>query len=347
VIALLLSLAVAAPPKAVASTEGVWSKPAVPLLDSAAAWKKLPPTTTPPDGTMPTWGRMLAHALPNTTAAMIDFDRIHRLESPLEPKLRARLRWQIANANRCEYTRRTALLDLKLAGGGAAELAALERKDDSTFTSLPEDERKALELVKQVTVKGADLTDAQFAGVLNAFGEKKTVAIVLLSAGGNWQDRLFLSLGVPQEPNGPMPVLKVKFNRPADPEELPQAPERVLPKAAPAEKWTPAEAFGSDWGSKALTDLRGQMDKQKARPPRIRIPSSDEYLAATAKIPTKPGQPKRVPKIVWSLVCSGYQPELAAAWGGNTSSFRTDARQDRVFEESLFWVVTRSTDCFY
>ena len=128
-IALILSLAVAAPPKPVASTAGVWSKPAVPLLESAEAWKKLPPTATPPDGQLPTWARMLAHALPNTTAAMIDFDRIHRLESPLEPKLRARLRWQIANANRCEYTKRTALLDLKNAGGTAAELAALEAGD--------------------------------------------------------------------------------------------------------------------------------------------------------------------------------------------------------------------------
>ena len=34
-IALILSLAVAAPPKPVASTAGVWSKPAVPLLESA------------------------------------------------------------------------------------------------------------------------------------------------------------------------------------------------------------------------------------------------------------------------------------------------------------------------
>lgn len=346
-IALLLSFAVAAPPKAVATTAGVWSKPAVPLLESAEAWKKLPPTTTPPDGPLPTWARMLAHALPNTTAAMIDFDRIHRLESPLEPKLRARLRWQIANANRCEYTKRAALLDLKNVGGTAAELAALEAGDDSTFKSLPEKEQRALEFVKQLTIKGADLTDDQFAAVLNNHGEKNTVAIVLLTAGANWQDRLFLALGVPQEPNGPMAALTVKFNRPTDPEELPQAPERVLPKSTPKEDWTPNEAFGSDWGAKPLTELRGNMDKQKARPPRIRIPSNDEYLAATAKIPSRPGQPRRVPKIVWSVVCSGYQPELAAAWGGNTSSFRTDAKQDRVFEESLFWIVTRSIDCFY
>jgi len=28
-------------------------------------------------------------------------------------------------------------------------------------------------------------------------------------------------------------------------------------------------------------------------------------------------------------------------------TFGQEAKQDRVFEESLFWVVTRSIDCFY
>ena len=42
-----------------------------------------------------------------------------------------------------------------------------------------------------------------------------------------------------------------------------------------------------------------------------------------------------------------YQPELAAAWGNCTRAFAQEARQDRVFEESLFWVVTRSLECFY
>jgi hypothetical protein len=28
-------------------------------------------------------------------------------------------------------------------------------------------------------------------------------------------------------------------------------------------------------------------------------------------------------------------------------AFREDSRQDRVFEETLFWVITRSLHCFY
>ena len=52
-------------------------------------------------------------------------------------------------------------------------------------------------------------------------------------------------------------------------------------------------------------------------------------------------------RIRWSLVCSGYQPELAAGWSACTRAFGEEAKQDRVFEESLFWVVTRSLQCFY
>jgi len=346
VIAIAIWTALAAPPKLDASVQGTWSKPAVPLLDLATTWERLPASTTPRGGPLPNWARMLAHALPNTTAAMLEFDRVHRLESPLDPKLRARLRWQIANSNRCEYTKRTALFDLKSVGAESAEIEALSTGNVSAFAKLPDDQRKALEFVKQLTVKGADLTDEQFAAVLKAFGEKKTVAIVLMTAGANWQDRLLLSLGVPLEPE-PMAAIDFRKDRSVADEDQPEAPERVLPPSTPPESWTPAEAFGADWGQRALTELRGEMEKQKARPPRIRVPTGDEFLAATAKQPAKAGQPRRVPKIVWSLVCSGYQPNLAAAWSGNTSSFRVDAKQDRVFEESLFWVVTRSTDCFY
>ena len=51
--------------------------------------------------------------------------------------------------------------------------------------------------------------------------------------------------------------------------------------------------------------------------------------------------------IRWSLVCLGYQPELASAWSQCTRQFAEESKQDRVFEESLFWVVTRSLQCFY
>jgi hypothetical protein len=58
-------------------------------------------------------------------------------------------------------------------------------------------------------------------------------------------------------------------------------------------------------------------------------------------------RPPRPVRIRWSLVCMGYQPQLAAGWSACTRHFGQESKQDRLFEESLFWVVTRSLQCFY
>ena len=61
-----------------------------------------------------------------------------------------------------------------------------------------------------------------------------------------------------------------------------------------------------------------------------------------------PSRPANQPlKIRWSLVCVGHSPELAYAWLGTMRTFGEESKQDRVFEELLFWVVTRSLRCFY
>ena len=74
--------------------------------------------------------------------------------------------------------------------------------------------------------------------------------------------------------------------------------------------------------------------RHRARPDEVRkhLPGSD---------------PKNPLRIKWSLVCLGYQPELARGWGACTRAFAEESKQDRVFEESLFWVVTRTLNCFY
>jgi hypothetical protein len=85
------------------------------------------------------------------------------------------------------------------------------------------------------------------------------------------------------------------------------------------------------------------MEGQRARAGRITVPSWDEVRKLLP-----PGQaPARPLRIRWSLVCLGYQPELARGWSACTRAFGQEAKQDRVFEESLFWVVTRSLQCFY
>jgi hypothetical protein len=60
-----------------------------------------------------------------------------------------------------------------------------------------------------------------------------------------------------------------------------------------------------------------------------------------------PGYATRPTRIVWSLVCNGYAPELAVPWNVSTRTMWAESKQDRVFEESLFWIQTRSIQCNY
>jgi hypothetical protein len=98
-----------------------------------------------------------------------------------------------------------------------------------------------------------------------------------------------------------------------------------------------------EWTGLDFARLQQAMEGQRARAPRIPVPSWDDVRK---HLPA--GYPKDRPlRIRWSLVCLGYQPELAAAWSACTRAFAQEARQDRLFEESLFWVITRSLHCFY
>src|SRR4051794_23769615 len=74
--------------------------PAVPLPDDAATWRGLPATVSGGGGPLPVWAKAVAVHLPRTAAAMIELDREQRTRSPLDPALRARMRWVVAHANR-------------------------------------------------------------------------------------------------------------------------------------------------------------------------------------------------------------------------------------------------------
>src|SRR5688572_20059663 len=96
----------------------------MPMLSNDEAWKRLPgaPATAEP---LPAWARMLAGPLPKSTAAMLQLDAMHRTGDGLHPRLRAKLRWAAAEANRCAYARAVAEADFQRAGGDAAELRPL------------------------------------------------------------------------------------------------------------------------------------------------------------------------------------------------------------------------------
>jgi alkylhydroperoxidase family enzyme len=298
----------------------------VPLLSNDEAWKRLPRPQTGGGQALPAWARATARALPHTTAAMLELDYLHRVDSPLPARLRGMMRWTAAHANRCPCTQEQALADLRLAGVGPANLDLLRKEPGK----LPAAERDAVAFARQMTRAAYTVTDAEVAALIKAHGEAAVVAMVQLLAYANFQDRLILSLGLGAQ--APLPALRVTFPR-RTAGEGPTAPARaaVRPPAGPgpATKITDEEWLALDYKA-----LQKNLTGQRARAPRIRVPKP--------KDPTRKGAGIR-----WTLVCSGYQPKLAQGWGACTGSFREDARQDRAFEELQFWVVTRSLHCFY
>jgi alkylhydroperoxidase family enzyme len=303
-----------------------------PLLPSAVAWKRLPPAEQGPGQPLPSWARALAGPLPRTTAAMLELDFAQRARSPLDPKLRGRLRWEAARANGCARGAACALADLRRAGLGETEIQALGRDE----AGRPEAERAALAFARKMMRAADTVTDAEVAGLLKHFGDKQTVAIVLLLAYANFQDRLLLHLGLGAEASEALPPLEVRFRK------KDEKAGRQPAGSGPVRKGPPPAATPDDEAAAlALARLQEKLEAQRQRPPRIRVPTWDELR--------KQGAPERPDplRIRWSLVCSGYQPELARGWFGCLRTFAEEAAQDRVLEESVFWVLTRRLNCFY
>jgi alkylhydroperoxidase family enzyme len=310
-------------------------KAPLPALSNEEAWKHLPRAEEGAGTPLPLWARSLAAALPRTTAAMLELDYLHREKSSLGPKLRGEMRWVAAHANRCAYGEAYALADLRRAGVDEAALRALTGDQKG----LPPDEAAALTFARKLTHAADTVTDAEVDRLVKAYGPKQVVAMVLLVAYANFQDRLVLTLGLPVEKGGPLPPLHVRFVKEGK-GSRPEVPERPWPREKiVGEGPKPSEEVA--WAPADFDQLQRAMNQQRARQPRIPVPSWEEVKKL---LPSPPARPVR---IRWSLVCDGYQPELALGWSACTRAFAEEAKQDRVFEESLFWVVTRTLNCFY
>ncbi len=307
-----------------------------PLLSDKECWRKLSTTETGGVHPLPVWARAMAGAMPRTTAAMLQLDFLHRTRNPIGPLLRGKMRWVAGQANQCGYSMAYAESDLRRAGLDEAGLRSLR----GNHGDLPEPERKALAFARQMTVDASEVTDADVARLIGWFGEEKVTAMVLLLAHANFQDRLLLALGSPIESGGPLPPLEMTLDPKADP---PPVPARNRPEGRPVPE-EPARIDDPFWLSMEFDDLQGKLTEQRERPSRIRVPSFEEVLRRMPPGITRPEKPIR---IRWTLVTMGYQPELASAWSATTKAFREESKQDRVFEESLFWIVTRTIHCFY
>ncbi|HUY89483.1 MAG TPA: hypothetical protein VMV10_12180 [Pirellulales bacterium] len=309
----------------------------LPMLDDVSAWDRLPPLEQGQRQPLPAWARMLADSLPRTTAAMLQLDAMHRQRSPLGAALAAKVRWTAAKANRCSYSMAAAEGDLRRAGLDDAALASLENAPETP----PSDEQLILNFARRLTLEADKISDEEAARAAKVLGDRNWVALVLLVAHANFQDRLFLAVGAVSDLGAPLPPFEGRFAK-ADKDAPIDVPERVMPDSSAA-PIVPGQVDDPEWRSVDFGQLQANLDLQRQRSGRIRVPTWEEV----AETLPEDQRPKRPVHIRWSLVCRGYQPELAAGWGACTRAFAEESKQDRVFEESLFWVITRTIHCFY
>lgn len=330
-----LLLAVASMPLMVRASDS----PRFALISDDDAWSRLPKAEKGSGQPLPTWARALAPNLPRTTAALLRLDFVQRTMSPLDPKLRAAMRWVSANANHCLYSEAYAVADARRAGLDDRALAALQAKDFSGWSAT---DRAALGFARKMTVASSTVTDAEFAELAKAHGENNVVAMVLLMAYSNFQDRLLICLGVPLESDGPRPPLDVVFAPGAVQSQMMSFPKSQTELG----KGNDVVKDDADWANVTYDELQRRLERQRNKTTRVRVPTWEEVVRI---LPKDFSAHRRPVRIVWTLVCLGHQPELAAAWETlmRTASAESRGKMDRVFSQGLFWVVTKTIDCPY
>lgn len=296
-------------------------------LSDEAAWSRVPRETPP----LPLWARTLIDSLPRTTALQLDLDSLHRTKNPIGQVLAGRLRWAVADANRCTYAKESAETDLAKAGLSAEELQDLDEMD-----APPEEERIAVAFARKLTLAGSSISDQEVAELIAVYGPDDVVAIVHTVAHANFQNRLFLALGLTSEPDGPLPPREV---RPTADTNF-TVPDRLAQGEASASDTDGADARTA-WSERTFDELRDMLDRQRTRTPRI--PKPDQVRLARLPRPDR----ERIAGTTWGKVSMGYQPVLTGAWFQTMGAFEREAKLDEVFANSVFWVVTRSNDCFY
>src|SRR5262249_52033983 len=137
-------------------------------------------------------------------------DCLQRVKSPLDPKLRAKMRWVAAHANRSPFGEAQALADLRRAGAIEAEIAMLQRGPKDW---LPDD-RAALTFAQKLTEAAYKIADDEVAELRALYGDANIVAMVQLLAYANFQDRLLHALQLQQAAGAENPPLAIAFKKP-------------------------------------------------------------------------------------------------------------------------------------
>jgi alkylhydroperoxidase family enzyme len=338
-IVLLLALCLPAAGAGLGTPPGAAADPRVPLLSNEAAWRKLPPAEQGQGTSLPSWARALADSLPHTTATLLELDAAYRTADDLDPRFRAALRWVLARENRSAYGQAVAEADFRRAGGSVKQLRA-DLQPGGAWTG---PERAAFAFARKMAFTAHSVTDAEVNHLREAFGEKLLVVIVLQISYGNFQDHLTTLLGLPVGKEDVQAPLEVRFKKPADKDA--KAPAAARPKRTDSAGGdVPLRVEDRAWRELDFRSLQAKMEAQRARAPRVRVPTWDEVVDAAPPGMYTRDKPNHVR---WSRVVVGYQPRLGPAWLRCLRTFGPEAKQDRVLEESIFWVITRNLQCFY
>jgi alkylhydroperoxidase family enzyme len=323
--AFLFSVFVSAHPFAAAQPEKSPPQRPFPSVDNDAAWARLPRDNPP----LPHWARVLAGPLPKATARMLELDHLQRARNPLGSELAGRIQWEVADSLGSKLGKATAEADLRRAN----HLGLLDKPGDRT--GLAPEVRVALAFARKLTLEGFAITDEEFATLLRLYGPEKVTAIVHTVAYANFHNRILLGLGIEGDP---VPPPDVHFT-----------PEQLAKLSTPARpSWGDLKAVSAegislrpDWNKTTAEELHLTLEKQKERPLRIPLPDA----ARLAALPPK--EKEGAARIMWNTISSGYQPEMPRAWFLAMNAFYEEAKADRLFTNSVFWVVTRTNDCFY
>jgi alkylhydroperoxidase family enzyme len=314
------------------------SQPRLALPTSEEAWQRLPEVTEGKDQPLPNWARALAPTSPYLTAAMLELDHTYRTTPHFSPRERGLIRSAVARINRSAYGLAYANAALKEGGVTDDQIAKLDAGDVSW---LSEPEQRMYSYAAQASKAARDLTDSQVASLREELGDDRLVGLVLQTAYANFQDRFVHALALPLEDGGPLRPVAVKFGGANTPggSNVPAAERPEIPTAAEG-----AGLLQPEWSDFTFQTLQLRLEKQRDREPRVSIPTWEEMIQRLPKGLYNPDQPLR---IRWSRLVIGRQPEMGSAWVKCLRVFGNEAHQDRVFEESAFWVVTRELRCFY
>ncbi len=309
--------------------------PRLPLFDDAECWSRMP-AAAGEQGPLPNWARALAGFMPHTAAAMFVLDHAQRTRAPLDPVLRAKIRWVVALANRSVYGMAYAAADLGQAGASDADLATLADPEHAW-----DSDREALAFARQLAMDPSAVGDGQFASLVEQYGERSVAAMVLVTAYGCFQDRLTTSLNLPVEKEGPLPPLAVRFLDSAF--ALAPAPKSAKPTANHVGGSDPAVAVDPRWVKWDDDGLQEQLARRRQCRPRLAIPS---WTDVKPSLP--PEYPTQQPVFIrWALVSMGYVPELALPWNAAARMYWVESALPPKLEAGLLWIQSRVLECSY